>query len=180
MAIRKFRRILNSSDNTTPKPDNDKKRFYIPLPFYGSFSYQIRKDLDKCLKPLYPNCEFRYIFINKFTISSLFPFKDKAPKDLASLVTYLFTCPSCEARYVGKTTVNFTTRVHQHLGKSVTTKKILQTEPNSAVYHHSITKIHSISEDDFEILLYPHSIPPKKVLFQLFATGFATLYYARA
>ena len=42
--------------------------------------------------------------------------------------------------------------VHQHLGKSVTTKKILQTEPNSAVYHHSITKKHSISEDDFEIL----------------------------
>ena len=143
---------MNSSDNTTPKPDNDKKRCYIPLPFYGSFSYQIRKDLDKCLKPLYPDCEFRYIFTNKFTIGSLFPFKDKAPKDLASLVTYLFTCPSCEARYVGKTTVNFTTRVHQHLGKSVTTKKILQTEPNSAVYHHSITKKHSISEDDFEIL----------------------------
>ena len=53
---------------------------------------------------------------------------------------------------MGKTTQNFTTRVHQHLGKSVTTKKVLQTEPNSAVYQHSISKNHLISEDDFSIL----------------------------
>ena len=152
LAILKFRRMMNTPDNMTPKPDNDKKRCYIPLPFYGSFSYQIRKDLDKCLKPLYPECDFRYIFTNKYTISSLFPFKDKAPKELASLVTYIFTCPSCEARYVGKTTQNFNTRVHQHLGKSVTTKKMLQNPPNSAVYQHSISKNHSISEEDFAIL----------------------------
>ena len=109
--------------NTPPNPDNDKKRCYISLPYYGSLSYQLRKDLYKCLKPLYPNFEFQYIFSNKFTISSLFPFKDKAPKEMASLVTYLFTYPSCEARYIGKTSVNFITRVHQHLGYSVTTKK---------------------------------------------------------
>ena len=82
----------------------------------------------------------------------MLPFKDKAPKELASLVTYLFTCSSCEARYVGKTTVNFITRVYQHLGKSVTTKKVLQTEPNSAVYQHPISEKHSISEEDFTIL----------------------------
>ena len=93
-AIRKFKRMMNQPDNTTPNPDTDKKRCYISLPFYGTLSYQIRKDLGKCLKPLYPNIEFRYIFTNKFTISSLFPFKDKAPKELASLVTYLFTCSS--------------------------------------------------------------------------------------
>ena len=68
------------------------------------------------------------------------------------MVTYLFTCTSCEASYVGKTTQNFTTRVHQHFGKSVTTKKILQTKPNSAVYQHSISKNHSISKDNFSIL----------------------------
>ena len=152
LAIRKFRRMMNLPNNTNPNSDNDKKRCYISLPFYGAFSYQIRKDLNKCLRPLYPNVEFRYIFTNKFTISSLFPFKDRAPNELASLVTYLFTCPSCEASYVGKTTMNFTTRVHQHLGKSVTTKKVLKTEPNSAVYQHSISKKHSISEDDFSIL----------------------------
>ena len=144
--------MMNQPDKTTPNPGTDKKRCYISLPFHGSLSCQIRKDLSKCLKPLYPNIEFRYIFSNKFTISSLFPFKDKAPKELASLVTYLITCVSCGARYVGKTTVNFITRVYQHLGKSVTTKKVLQTEPNSAVYQHSISEKHSISEEDFTIL----------------------------
>ena len=152
LAIRKFRRMMHQTTNTNPNPDNDKKRCYISLPFYGPFSYQIRKDLNKCLRPLYPNFEFRYIFTNKFTIGSLFPFKDKAPNKLASLVTYLFTCPSCEASYVGKTTQNFTTRVHQHLGISVATKKILQNIPNSAVYQHSISKKHTISEDNFSIL----------------------------
>ena len=151
-AIRKFRRLMNPPTNANSNPDNDKKRCYISLPYYGSLSYQIRKDLDKCLKPLYPNFEFRYIFSNKFTIGSLFPFKDKAPQEMASMVTYLFTCPSCEARYVGKTSVNFTTRVHQHLGHSVTTKKKLQNPPNSTVFHHSDSKKHQISVDDFSIL----------------------------
>ena len=112
----------------------------------------IRKELNKVLKPLYPDYDFRYVFHNKYTIASLFPFKDRAPKELTSMVTYLFKCPSCEAEYVGKTTVNFTTRVHQHLVLSASTKKVLQTLPNSAVYLHSVTKKHAISENDFSIL----------------------------
>ena len=141
-AIRKYRRFMNQPTNKTPNPDTEKKRCYISLPYYGSLSYQMRKNLDKGLKPLYPNFEFRYIFNNKFTISSLFPFKDKAPKEMTSLVTYLFSCTSCEASYVGKTTVNFITRVHQHLGTSVTTKNVLKNPPNSAVYQHSISNKH--------------------------------------
>ena len=68
------------------------------------------------------------------------------------MVTYLFKCPSCEAEYVGKTSMNFTTRVHQHLGISASTKKVMQTLPNSAVYHHSVSKKHPINENDFSIL----------------------------
>ena len=68
------------------------------------------------------------------------------------MVTYLFQCPSCEARYVGKTTVNFTTRIHQHLGKSAFTNKDVATPPNSNVYKHSKQKKHQISTDDFSII----------------------------
>ena len=93
-----------------------------------------------------------WLFNNKYTIASLFPFKDRAPKELTSMVTYLFKCPSCEAEYVGKTTVNFTTRVLQHLGISASTKKVLQNLPNSAVYQHSVSEKHAISETDFSIL----------------------------
>ena len=48
--------------------------------------------------------------------------------------------------------MNFTTRVHQHLGISASTKKVMQTLPNSAVYHHSVSKKHPINENDFSIL----------------------------
>ena len=68
------------------------------------------------------------------------------------MVTYIFQCASCEAGYVGKTSVNFTTRVHQHLGKSAITKRDMSTPPNSAVYLHSKNKKHPISENDFSIL----------------------------
>ena len=68
------------------------------------------------------------------------------------MVTYEFKCASCEAGYVGKTSVNFTNRIHQHLGKSPITKKDSQTPPNSAVYTHSKKKNHAITEDDFSIL----------------------------
>ena len=68
------------------------------------------------------------------------------------MVTYLFTCPSCEAGYVGKTTLNLTTRIHQHLGISPTTQKRLQTIPNSAIYQHSTSTKHVISAENFTIL----------------------------
>ena len=125
---------------------------YVSLPFYGSLSYQIRKELNKILKPLYPQTDFRFIFNNKSTIGSLFPFKDKAPKELIAMVTYEFKCPSCEVGYIGKTSVNFTTRVHQHLGKSAITKNDVQPPSNSAVYNHSKKESHAISEDDFSII----------------------------
>ena len=153
--IRKFRRMTsqgNRPENPDVSRDQERQKCFISLPFYGSFSFQIRKELNKVLRPLYPKFEFRFIFSNKYTIGSVFPFKDRAPKELQSMVTYLFKCPSCEAEYVGKTTQNFTTRVHQHLGVSPATKKTLQNEPNSAVYQHSIAKKHSISEEDFSIL----------------------------
>ena len=151
-AIRKFRRMLSQNPNTNSRPNDDKQKCYLSLPFYGSFSYQVRKECMKLLKPLYPTIEFRFVFNNNYTISSLFPFKDKVPKELVSMVTYLFTCPSCEAGYVGKTTLNLTTRIHQHLGLSPTTKKKLQTIPNSAIYQHSTSTKHVISADDFTIL----------------------------
>ena len=153
--IHKFKRSvqnLTSTPHVDPNVTADNKMCYISLPFYGSFSYHIRKELNKILKPLYPKIEFRFIFTNKYTIGSLFPFKDKSPKELTAMVTYLFKCPSCEAGYVGKTTVNFTTRVHQHLGKSAITKKDVSTPPNSAVYIHSKQKKHPITEDDFSII----------------------------
>ena len=142
---------LNRTTSIDPDVTTENKTCYISLPFYGSFSYHLRKELNKVLKPLYPKTDFRYVFNNKNTIGSLFPFKDRAPKELTAMVTYQFICPSCEAGYVGKTSVNFTTRVHQHLGKSAFTKKDVS-PPNSAVYIHSKKKNHVITENDFSII----------------------------
>ena len=41
--------------------------------------------------------------------------KDPIPGGLHSCVVYKFACAGCNARYVGKTTRHFSTRMHEHL-----------------------------------------------------------------
>ena len=132
-------------------PTVQKQSFYIKLQYLGPMSFHVRNQLCKLLTSSYPQLDFKYIFVNKSTVSNLFKFKDKIPTNLQSLVTYEYTCVICNNNYVGLTTCNLGKRIADHMGKSELTGKDCK-KPHSAILdHHKQTK-HPIQPSDFKII----------------------------
>ena len=52
---------------------------HVTLPFMGSFSYHVRNTVSNLLKQTIPDVNFRFIFVNRNTIVSLFKCKDSLP-----------------------------------------------------------------------------------------------------
>ena len=50
-----------------------------------------------------------------FKVGDLFSVKESVPKYLRSFVVYRFTCPGCNASYIGETTCHLSTRIKEHL-----------------------------------------------------------------
>ena len=135
-----------------PKFNVPKLIKYIKMPFYGHISYEFRKLTLNTLRNNFPAVDFRITFTNEFKISSFFNFKDRVPDSLCSNIIYKFTCPSCQARYLGCSSRSFRIRVFEHLGKSYRSGKFLHRMAFSAIRNHSHEKDHFFTEKDFEIV----------------------------
>ena len=70
------------------------------------------------------------IVFSTFKVGHLFSVKESAPKYLRSFVVYRFTCPGCNASYIGETTQHLTTRIKEHL----------ETDSKSHIFKHLSTK----------------------------------------
>ena len=79
-----------------------------------------------------------------------FPFKDSIPKLLRSSVVYCYKCPSCNARYYGKTSRNLAIRCREHIRVTKTGSSV--NNNSSAIYNHSSTTGHPVSPEDFSII----------------------------
>ena len=144
--------FLSKLHNPPTKPTSvPKQTLYIPLPYLGPLSYHIRKQLKKLLTESYPHLKLQYVFSNKFTIGSLFRFKDKIPKQLQSFVVYQYKC-RCSATYVGMTTCNLGKRMAEHEGVSERTGEPKEKKLHSAIRDHSREKQHSFDRENFSIL----------------------------
>ena len=140
---------FNSNSNLeTPKTDIN----YIPLPFYGHLSFNIRKKLNGLFRDNFPLSKFHFIFTNPNTIGSFFKFKDSVPAFLTPNVIYEFNCSSCKTRYVGESKRNLTYRFAEHKGVSVRTDRPLSHPPHSAIWDHAVASSHPIERCDFNIL----------------------------
>ena len=124
---------------------------FVPLPFLGPLSFHIRRQLQRVLHSSYPQLEFRFVFQNKNTLATLFPFKDKIPRELQSFVVYKYEC-CCSATYIGMTTCNLFKRVAEHRGISPRTGNKLASQPYSAIREHSLKHHHPIEPERFNIL----------------------------
>ena len=125
---------------------------YVRLPFYGKISYNYRKLVLNILRNSCPSVNFRIVFTNSFRIGTFFNFKDRVPDPLCSDIVYKFTCPSCQARYVGCSGRAFRIRVLEHIGKSYRSGKFLHKMPFSAVRNHSLENDHPFAVKDFTII----------------------------
>ena len=150
---RTVRKFLN--DKFIPKPVvltavKDKK--YIKLPYLGHISFTVRKQLNGLLKQSFPQIDFRFVFTNQFTIKSLLKKAKPKPFDLTSGCIYMFSCPRCNARYIGSTSRWLQQRISDHKGVSSRTGYPLANPMYSAIRDHSDTLDHPFSHLNFEIL----------------------------
>ena len=147
--------FLTLFHQSKPKvPTVPKKTIQIILPYLGTLSSRIEKNLKKSIGKYLYGC--RLIVISRATtrLSSLFSFKDKIPMYLVSGVIYKFKCGGCNSTYIGKTKRHTKNRFCEHAGTSPLTGKILKLvgQTSTAVRKHGQKCKCDVNFDNFEIL----------------------------
>ena len=143
-------KMLNKRSMTVPTVPKLEK--YFVLPYLGKGSINMQNELTEMFKKFYPYLSPKIVLRNRFTIGSLFKFKDNVPMCIRSGVVYQFRCSSCEESYIGSTYVRLYTRVCEHKGISDRTGNILTTPKQSSIRDHSHTCDTPVSFNDFTIL----------------------------
>ena len=59
-----------------------KRNVFVKLPFLGSTSFEIRKELQKLFDDKLTSCNLKIIFTSPVRVKGFFTFKDKLPKML--------------------------------------------------------------------------------------------------
>ena len=154
-----FYRILNSFLNQKFDPNPivttvRKEIKYVKLPYMGNLSYDVKRNLQSILRCSFPQLDFRFVFVNSYTIGSLLKSRNALPKSLLSNITYLFKCSYCDVRYLGSTSRWFKHRYLEHRGLSLRTGMPLSKPSFSAVRLHSTEDDHRFTEHNFEIFTF--------------------------
>ena len=150
---RLLNKFLNKKYDLKIKPTTvDKDVRYFKMPFLGHCSYYIRKQLLNILKNSFPQINFRIVFTNEFIIGSLLKKRENRPMNLTSCCVYLFSCPSCNARYIGSSTRWLQHRIADHIGVSTRTSLPLSNPPFSAIRDHAESLDHNFTNQNFKIL----------------------------
>ena len=77
-------------------------------------STEIKQKFIKYCKYYCESTNIKIVF-SLFKVGNLFSVKGSVPKYLRYFVVYRFTCPGCNASYIGETTRHLTTRIKEHL-----------------------------------------------------------------
>ena len=132
---------------TVPKQD-----LYVKLPFIGSHSYKLEKQLCSVIHKYFPQINLRVIHVNGNTIGSWFNFKDRLPAPLTSAVVYKYTCGQCSSSYIGETLKQLHVRICQHKGISFRTNRPINSPSHSSYRDYSLNNNHPIRSENFQIL----------------------------
>ena len=111
--VRRFLDKQYVKENKTKDSETEKKTSFFKLPYFEDISEKTRKKIKNIAKEL---CKETNIHINfsTFKIGTLFSVKDCLKSSLRSFVVYRFTCPGCNARYIGETTRHLIIRIEEH------------------------------------------------------------------
>ena len=107
--------------------------------------------MSSLLRKYIPDVNFRFIFVNRRTIGSLFRYKDRVPTLLCSNIVYSFKCPDCTSRYTGSSCRNLKIRISEHMGVSHRSGIKITSPSFSRIREHALEYNHRITEDDFSI-----------------------------
>ena len=90
-------------------PAIPKKELFIVLPYLGTLSSNLKRNLRTCFKNSLPQCNIKIVLKSTSRLSSNFLFKDIIPKELQSHLVYKFPCGNCNVTYYNKTETFFQT-----------------------------------------------------------------------
>ena len=154
LVFRVLRRFLNNRFNPkNPISLAKKKEFYCKLPFLSNITCSfLKRELFKILNPSYPHIDFKFIFVNNFTIHGLLSHKERLPDGLRSGIVYLYECGVCNAIYVGKTLKCLRSRAAEHRGFSSRTGDRLVRPPQSSIRDHAEVCGSNINLDNFKCI----------------------------
>ena len=152
-----YRQIQNFIQKITHPPLSvdtvAKRKFFCTLPFTGTQTEKLKRELNSLLQEIFPQIDIKLIFVNKSTIANFFPFKERLPMNLKSSVIYEYSCARCASgTYVGSTTRATHMRISEHRGRSFRTGRLLATPGHSAIREHALKCCKTITEDDFKII----------------------------
>ena len=147
----------------------EKKKLYIPLPFYGRHSETDYNNLMKNLSSIFPQLHLIPVLTTSKTLSSFFPSKDRLPSELCSSVIYKYKCGGCNSSYIGSTVRRAVDRFSEHLSISPRTGRIINTS-FSHIRNHAHELNHPLSIKNFSILdsAPPHNLRTYESLHILF------------
>ena len=138
---------------------------YFCFQYFGSQSEKLRAELQNLFTKYFPTLNIKLNFTNKFTISSLFRFKDSLPPMSRSSVVYKYGCPLCGDQYVGSTSRTLFVRASEHGGRSHRTRALLTCPPHSAIRDNcEQTCLGPVSYDDFNILAVAPDLVSLRIL----------------
>ena len=129
-----------------------KKEVTIVLPFLGTTSWKIKKDLKRSFDKVLPFCSLKVVYKTARRLSSCFPFKDQFPKSLLSGVIYQFTCAKCNLSYYGCTKRYWEKRLEEHTHKSALTGKPLTGCQVFAPMKHARSCGCHVSRENFKLI----------------------------
>ena len=127
------RYITNSIIKYAQKPKQNKEEMddpviiWLRIPYAGSAGENLVSNLKRKLKHCFKkNINFKFnVTYSTHKIAFYTNMKDTTPQMYKSNIVYKFTCPGCNAAYIGKTERNLFQRCNEH----ATTK-------DSAIYNH--------------------------------------------
>ena len=129
-----------------------KQTKYIKLPYLGRLSFSVRNQLRELLKYSFILVECNIVFTNNYNIYTFLKKRESFSSELCSSIIYMFTCPSCNTRYIRSTSRWFKHRILEHMGKSIRTGLPLTKPSFSAIRQHSHTQDHHYTHSDLKIL----------------------------
>ena len=124
-----------------------KKEFFIVLPYLGTISSKIQKQIRNVFQNTMPWSKIKLTFKTHTRISHFFRFKDPIPNALVSNIIYSYSCPSCNARYIGETDRHSKVRWGEHLGISCFTGQSVKGLSTAIKDHLKLNKCESDFKD---------------------------------
>ena len=95
--------------------------YFSFLSFLALNQNKLKEELRALIGKYIFNTQCKIVLVNKFTVGSVFNYKDKLPAGVRASLVYKFSCAQCASTYIGSTGRVLRTRVAEHAGRSYRT-----------------------------------------------------------